>query len=219
MIQIAIDGTSASGKGTLAKRLADYYEIEHIDTGAMYRAVALYVIEQKIAHTDIAKMVDYAKTLDIHFDNDKVRVGMRDVSLAIRHDEVSMLASSLIAIQPDIRSALVKRQRLIAQTRGVVMDGRDIGSVVLPNARYKFFVDASSEARAKRRFQEQNEKGFGTETYDEILADIIARDAQDYARKESPLIQVTDAYRIDTSDLSIDEMVDQAIKYIERRGE
>lgn len=219
MIQIAIDGTSASGKGTLAQRLAAHYKIEHIDTGAMYRAVALYVLENKIATSDITRMTEYAKSLDIHFIDGNVYVGSRDVSLAIRNDEISMLTSKVIAIQPEIRGALVQRQRAIAQTRSVVMDGRDIGSVVLPGAQYKFFVDASSEARAQRRFKEQNEKGFGTETYADILADIVTRDAQDYNRKESPLIKVHDAHVIDTSDLSIDEMVENAIKYIERRGE
>lgn len=219
MIQIAIDGTSASGKGTLAKRLAEYYQIEHIDTGAMYRAVALYVIEHNIAHEDVAAMVTYATDLDIYFQSGSVYVGKRDVSIAIRNDEVSMIASKVVAVVPEIRAALVKRQQSIAQSRGVVMDGRDIGSVVLQDAPYKFFVDASSEARAKRRFDEQNEKGFGNETYAEILADIIARDEQDYNRKESPLIQVADAYHLDTSNLSIDEMVKEAVEYIERRGE
>lgn len=220
MLQIAIDGTSASGKGTLAKRLADYYHIEHIDTGAMYRSVALYVIEHKIAHDDIDAMVMYAEQLDIRFQKDgTIWIGNRDVSLAIRHDAVSMVASKVIATEPRIRQALVKRQQAIAQTRGVVMDGRDIGSVVLPDARFKFFVDASSEARAKRRFDEQNAKGFGNETYEEILTDIQIRDQQDYERKESPLIQVADAYLLNTSDITIDEMVEQAKEYIERRGE
>lgn len=218
MIQIAIDGTSASGKGTLAKRIADYYHIEHIDTGAMYRSVALYVIENNVAHNDVDKMIAYANTLDIHFIDGGVFIGPRDVSLAIRNDEVSMVASKIIAVEPAIREALVKRQQAIAQKRGVVMDGRDIGSVVLPNAPIKFFVDASSEARAKRRFEEQNAKGFGNETYEEILNDIELRDAQDYNRKESPLVRVADACFIDTTHLNIDEMVEQAIKYIEKRG-
>lgn len=219
MIQIAIDGTSASGKGTLAKHLAKHYHLEHIDTGAMYRAVALYALENNLTHSDVSKLIDYANTLDIHFKDNSIYIGTRDVSLAIRNDEVSMFASQVVAIEPLIRSALVQRQREIASLRGVVMDGRDIGSVVLPDARYKFFVDASSESRAQRRFLEQNEKGFGNETYEEILEDIIIRDKQDYNRKESPLRCVKDAYVIDTSNLSIDEMVEKAKKYIERRGE
>lgn len=216
MIQIAIDGTSASGKGTLAKRLAAHFNIEHIDTGAMYRAVALYVIENNIVAVD--EMVQYAEQLNIRFTPEAIYVDERDVSLAIRHDAVSMVASAQVAQNKQIRKALVQRQQAIAKTRGVVMDGRDIGSVVLPGAAYKFFVDASSEARAKRRFEEQNEKGFGTETYEEILADIRIRDEQDYNRKESPLVKVADAYVIDTSNIGIDEMVAKAINYIEKRG-
>lgn len=216
MILIAIDGTSASGKGTLAKKLAEHYNIEHIDTGAMYRAVALYVIENGLTENEIETIIEYAKHLDIHFDNDRVLVAKRDVSLAIRNDEVSMLASKMIAVNARIRAALVKRQQEIAQTRSVVMDGRDIGSVVLPDAKYKFFIDASSEARAKRRFEEQNAKGFGTETYETILADIIARDKQDYSRTESPLVKVSDAYLIDTSNLTIDEVVEKALNQIEK---
>lgn len=215
MLQIAIDGTSASGKGTLAKRLAAHYHIEHIDTGAMYRAVGLYVIENNIAHHDVQAIVAYAKKLDIHFEEGRVLVGTRDVSLEIRNESVSMIASQVVAVNPDVRAALVKRQQEIASTRGVVMDGRDIGSVVLPQAKYKFFVDASAEARATRRFKEQNEKGFGNETYEAILEDIVVRDAQDYQREESPLIQVADAFLIDTSSIGIDDMVKIAIQHIE----
>lgn len=216
MIQIAIDGTSASGKGTLAKKLAKHFNIEHIDTGAMYRAVALYVIENKIDAEAIESIIEYAKHLDIRFERDRVFVGTRDVSLDIRNDEVSMLTSKMIATNPHIRQALVKRQQEIAQTRGVVMDGRDIGSVVLPNAPYKFFIDASSEARAKRRFEEQNAKGFGNESYETILEDIEARDKQDYSRSESPLVKVSDAHLIDTSNLTIDEVVKEALNQIEK---
>lgn len=215
-MQIAIDGTSASGKGTLAKKLAEHYNIEHIDTGAMYRAVALYVIEHGLTEKEIESIVEYAKHLDIRFDKDRVFVEKKDVSLAIRNDEVSMIASKMIAVNARIRRALVKRQQEIAKTRSVVMDGRDIGSVVLPDAEYKFFIDASSDSRAKRRFEEQNAKGFGTETYETILADINARDHQDYNRKESPLLKVSDAYFIDTSNLTIDEVVKKALNRIEK---
>jgi cytidylate kinase len=201
---IAIDGPAASGKGTLAKRLAAHYGLHHLDTGAIYRAVAYALISQGADLGDELAAVNAARGLDpITFDNP-----------ALKSHEVGTAASVVSAI-PEVRAALVEFQRQFAsQPPGAVLDGRDIGTVICPNAEVKIFVVAAPEVRARRRTLEARSRG---EAADEaiILADILARDERDRNRAASPLKPAEDAYLLDNSHLDIEGGVRAAIDIIE----
>jgi cytidylate kinase len=201
---IAIDGPAASGKGTLAKRLAAHYGLHHLDTGAIYRAVAYALISQGADLGDELAAVNAARGLDpITFDNP-----------ALKSHEVGTAASVVSAI-PEVRAALVEFQRQFAsQPPGAVLDGRDIGTVICPNAEVKIFVVADPEVRARRRTLEARSRG---EAADEaiILADILARDERDRNRAASPLKPAEDAYLLDNSHLDIEGGVRAAIDIIE----
>lgn len=205
-INIAIDGPSAAGKSTIAKILAKQLGYAHLDTGAMYRCVGYAAKCQQIANDDetaLAAMLDH---LDIHFDAaGNVYIADQDVSKEIRTNDMSMAASAVSA-HPMVRERLVAKQQKIAQGKGYILDGRDIGTVVLPQAELKIYMIASVEARAQRRFKEYQEKGIAAD-YDEIYQDIERRDYQDMNRKTSPLRKSEDAVEIDTSDMSIEEVV------------
>lgn len=209
-INIAIDGPSAAGKSTIAKKLAKEMGYAHLDTGAMYRCVAYFAKINGIDYENeeqLSKMVD---TMRIAFDaNEDVFVNDQNLTKAIREHDISMLASKVSA-HPKVRAKLVAMQRKIAEDKGYIMDGRDIGTVVLQDAEVKVYMSASVEARAKRRYKEhlladstqQNETD-----YDEIYKDIAKRDYQDMNRKTSPLKKADDAIEIDTSDMTIEEVV------------
>lgn len=214
--QIAIDGPSGSGKSTLAKGAASKLGIMYLDTGAMYRTCGLCAIKTGIEPKDpeaVARMLD-SMDLQIRFADgiQHMILNGEDVTGSIRTPEVSRAASDISSL-PFVRTAMVDMQRKIAADQSFVVDGRDIGSVVLPNAKYKFFLTASPEARAKRRFLELQEKGTPQE-YEEVLKDIIWRDKQDSERAASPLIKVDDAVEIDTSDIGIQETLDLLLSYI-----
>ena len=215
--QIAIDGPSGSGKSTLAKGAAKALNIMYLDTGAMYRTCALCSIKTGVDTKDeeaVKKMLGSMK-LEIKF-HDGVQhmiLNGEDVTGSIRTEEVSKAASN-ISTWPFVRTAMVEMQRKIAADQSFVVDGRDIGSVVLPNAKYKFFLTASAEARAKRRFLELTQKGDNNQTYEDVLKDIIWRDKQDSERAASPLVKVDDAVEIDTSDIGIEETLDLLLSYI-----
>lgn len=214
--QIAIDGPSGSGKSTLAKGAAKALGIMYLDTGAMYRTCGLCAIKAGIEPKDVdavSKMLE-SMDLQIRFQDGAQHMILNgeDVTDSIRTPEVSRAASDISSL-PIIRTAMVDMQRKIAADQSFVVDGRDIGSVVLPNAKYKFFLTASPEARAKRRFLELQEKGTPQE-YDEVLKDIIWRDKQDSERAASPLIKVDDAVEIDTSDIGIEETLEVLLGYI-----
>ncbi len=217
MFNIAIDGPSASGKSTIAKRLAKLLNFTHIDTGAMYRAIAYDCIKKNIDLNDEAACSQLAEQTLIELEGEgQVFLNGKNVTYVIRSEEISK-AASLISKYKAVRTKLVKLQQSIAAKKGFVMDGRDITSVVLPDAEVKIFQNADASVRAKRRFYEQVEKGLEVD-YQDIYDDLVARDTQDFNRKESPLRKVDDAIEIDTTHLSIDESVDLIMSIIKDRG-
>ena len=205
-INIAIDGPSAAGKSTIAKRCAKLLGYSHLDTGAMYRCVAYKAKQLGIALDDEDKVVEMIDQMTISFDsNGNVFVDGNDVSLAIRTNEMSMGASDVSKLQA-VRQRLVKMQQDISKGKGYILDGRDIGTVVLTDAELKIFLVASSEARADRRIKEYIEKGIEFNR-EEVIADIERRDYQDSHRAHSPLKKADDAIEVDSSNLTIDEVV------------
>lgn len=206
---IAIDGPSGVGKSTIAKKIARQYNMIHLDTGAMYRCIAYFL---KNNPGNIEEKLDQ---IQIQFDNNHVFLNQQDVTDEIRNEEISLLAS-YVAKNEKVRHFLVAKQREIAKNQGFILDGRDIGSVVLPDAQVKFYLSASAEVRAQRRFNEYQSKNIKVELKD-LLNDIEKRDLQDSTRAHSPLIKVVDAYELDTSNKSIEEVIAEACEYIERK--
>ena len=212
-ISIAIDGPAAAGKSTIAKRVAKKLEFLYIDTGAMYRAVTLYVLEHG---DDIIK--DIASHVHITFGiNDEVYLNDKDVSAEIRSPEVTNNVSHVSAIG-EVRTYLVDMQREISRTSSVVMDGRDIGTTVLPDADVKIFMQASPAVRAERRLLEETARGNNIDIA-ALTAEIIRRDEIDSTREISPLVQAEDATLLDTSHLSIDEAEQKIIQLVEDKLE
>ena len=210
MINIAIDGPSGAGKSTVAKALAKELHFVYVDTGAMYRAIGVYVrdngIDKSNADAVIAALPKIQVSLDYAEDGTQiVLLNGEDVSAVIRENEISLYASTVSKI-PEVRARLLSLQREMAMTHNVIMDGRDIGTVVLPDAQLKIFLFASAEARADRRTKELLEKG-QTVDYQTILAEINARDEQDRTRAISPAIPADDAVMLDNSGLDIDGTV------------
>ncbi|WP_075876683.1 (d)CMP kinase [Merdibacter massiliensis] len=204
-INIAIDGPSAAGKSTIAKLLAKKLNYSHLDTGAMYRCVAYLSKQLGIDQKDEAALATMIDSMQIDFDSlGNVYINQKDVSREIRTNDISMMASN-VSVFPAVRERLVRMQQRIAKNKGYIMDGRDIGTVVLPDAELKIFLIASVAARAKRRYQEYLQKGMPAD-YDAIFEDIKKRDYQDTHRATSPLKKAEDAVEIDTSDMSIDEV-------------
>ncbi|MBK2402371.1 (d)CMP kinase [Erysipelothrix sp. strain 2 (EsS2-6-Brazil)] len=217
MFNIAIDGPSASGKSTIAKQLAKKLGFVHIDTGAMYRAVALICLNQDIDLNDEKACFNIVKDLVIELpEENMILVNGEDVSLLIRNDRVSKAASQ-VSKHKSVRDVLVSIQRDIASKKGFVLDGRDITSVVLPDAEVKIFQTADAGVRARRRFNELVKNGIET-TYEAVHADLLERDARDMNRQESPLIKVEDAIEINTTSMSIEDVVSQIINIIESRN-
>lgn len=215
-INIAIDGPAGAGKSTIAKMVSAQLGYIYVDTGALYRAVALYLTENNIADEDIADSLKNAD-VSLKFVDGKqcVYLDGRDVSGLIRTPEISMEASRTSAI-PEVREYLFETQKKIARENNVIMDGRDIGTVVLPDADVKIFLTASAEERAKRRFRELSEKP-GCPPYEEILKDIIERDYNDMNRKTSPLKQAEDAVLVDTTKLDLEESASEITRIIREK--
>ncbi len=215
-INIAIDGPAGAGKSTIAKMVSAQLGYIYVDTGALYRAVALYITENNIADEDIADSLKNAD-VSLKFVDGKqcVYLDGRDVSGLIRTPEISMEASRTSAI-PAVREYLFETQKKIARENNVIMDGRDIGTVVLPDADVKIFLTASAEERAKRRFRELSEKP-GCPPYEEILKDIIERDHNDMNRKTSPLKQAEDAVLVDTTKLDLEESASEITRIIREK--
>ena len=218
--QIAIDGPSSSGKSTVAQAIAKKLDIVYIDTGAMYRAVTLAVLQDSIEVSDAERVKKILPTLDLTFKRSdegiqEMYLNRQNVSREIRSDEVTANVSEISAY-PFVREKLVEDQRNMASTHSVVMDGRDIGTVVLPDAEYKFFLNASAKVRAKRRFDENVEKGLSNQTLEEIEKSIIARDHYDSNREHSPLKKADDAIELETDLLSVEQVVNTIIDHIEK---
>ncbi|HET6419647.1 MAG TPA: (d)CMP kinase [Geobacteraceae bacterium] len=207
---IAIDGPSGAGKSTIAKLLADLLGYLYLDTGAMYRTVALKVKESGISIDDESVLADLCRKVNISFKRSKdggcrVFSNGKDVSDAIRTPEISMLTSRISANR-SVRDVLVRLQRKIGASGGVVLEGRDIGTVVFPDADIKFFLSASASERGKRRFLELSAKGDPI-TLEQTIAEVVQRDAQDERREHAPLRRADDAVDIDTTSLSIEEVL------------
>lgn len=216
---IAIDGPSGSGKSTLGRMLARELGLLYIDTGSMYRAVALAVIESTVNETDDVAVGSLAERIDIDLagDPDSLRVTLAglDVSERIRKEDVTNI-SSIISTIPAVRRAMVERQRELGR-RGAVLNGRDIGTVVFPDADVKFFLTAAPEERAERRLAEERENNPAA-SYEQTLVDITERDYRDTTRADSPLVAATDAIMIDSTGQPIEEVFQRMMGEVEKRS-
>ena len=217
MIKIAIDGPSGSGKSTLAKNLSKMLGFVYVDTGALYRTVALYMIRNGIEIADKSKVISVLGGLNVCFRHDgdgsqHVFLNGEDVNGLIRTPEVSMAASAVSAI-PEVRAFLLDTQRDIAKTQNVIMDGRDIGTVIFPDAQVKIFLTAGSDARAERRCEELRAKGQDV-TLEDVRRDMVQRDANDSGRKEAPAVPAADAVFLDNSAFTQEETLARAIEII-----
>jgi len=218
-LKIAIDGPASSGKSTIAKLLADEFQLVYVDTGAMYRTLTYLALKNNVEVNDEQRLADLLKETEITFKRDKngqeVFANEENVTEAIRQNDVTNNVS-VVSSFPKVREELVRRQQVISEQSGVVMDGRDIGTVVLPNADVKIFLVASVEERAERRYLENKEKGIESD-FERLKQEIIDRDEYDTNRKVSPLKQAQDAVRLDTTSLSIPEVVKKSIEIINNK--
>ena len=217
-INIAIDGPSAAGKSTIAKNIAKMLNYRYLDTGAMYRCVALKAKKLGIEANDERKIMAMLKETIISFDaSGRVFLDKKDVSDAIRENDISLLASQ-VSLLKEVRSDMVERQREIAASQpGIILDGRDIGSVVLPSAQLKIYLSARSEIRALRRYEELLARGVEAD-FTELLDEIVRRDEQDSKRENSPLTKCEDAIEIDSSFLTIEEVSQKIYSLALERG-
>ena len=206
---IAIDGPSASGKGTVAQRVAARLGFHYLDSGALYRLVTLGALQQRVALDDESALARLAALLDVSFQGENISLNQGDVTESIRSEAVSEGASRVAAL-PAVRQALLERQRAFRQPPGLVADGRDMGSVVFPDAVLKIYLTADAEERARRRHKQLIEKGMDA-SITTLLQDIRHRDARDSARAVAPLQKSDDANLLDTTKLSIDAAVEQVL--------
>jgi cytidylate kinase len=202
---IAIDGPTASGKGTVAQRLAAELGWHYLDSGALYRVTALAALRQGVALDDADSLARLASSLELRFDGARIFLAGDEVSDAIRAESVGEAASQ-IAVLPELRAALLALQRDFQRAPGLVADGRDMGTVVFPQAPLKVFLTASAEERARRRYKQLIEKGFSA-NFDSLLSDLAKRDQRDATRSAAPLAAAKEAHRLDSSTLSIDQTV------------
>ena len=212
---VAIDGPAGSGKSTIAKLVAKKFNFTYIDTGAMYRMITLYLLENNISFDNLDKIQKILNEINLDMKEDKFFLNNVDVSLKIREEIINENVSKVASIKA-VRENLVNLQRKIASDKNVILDGRDIGTVVFPNAQVKIFLVASAEERARRRYNEFMEKKVEI-TYDEVLKSLKERDHLDSTRKESPLVKASDALELDTTNLKIDEVVNFISNEIEKR--
>lgn len=218
-LQVAIDGPASAGKSTVAKKVAKRFGYVYCDTGAMYRAVTWAALDRHVPIDDQAAVAKLAQEIKISFQpaepEQLVFVDGQDVTMAIRQNEINQNVSAVAAI-PAVREEMTALQRRIADAGGIVMDGRDIGTTVLPHAQVKVFLVASAYERARRRFVENQAKGIATTTLEELQAAIERRDKLDSEREVSPLTQAADAVRLDSTHLTIDQVVDEISALIEK---
>jgi len=212
LIRIALDGPSGAGKSTMAKVLAEKLKIDYIDTGAMYRALALKLFRTGVDYNDEKALAELLKNTEVDYYGGKIYLDGEDVSAYIRTPEVSDMASKSSAI-PAVRDKLGESQMAMAKKRSLLMDGRDIGTIIIPDAEFKFYLVAGSRVRAERRALELREKGIECDV-DTVEKDIIERDYRDSHRDYHPLKKADDAIEIDTSNLTIDEVMNVMMGYI-----
>ncbi len=213
MYRIAVDGPGGAGKSTIAKLIAKEKKIDYIDTGAMYRAIAYKMHTKGVSADDIEAIEEVLADTDIDFSDENIYLDGENVNSLIRTPEMSMKASEFSSL-PQVREKLVQIQRNMASHKSVIMDGRDIGSNVLKDAEYKFFLTADPMERAKRRYDELVSKGEKADL-DEVYRDIVRRDENDINRKINPLVQAEDAVLVDTTHMSIDEVVNHICSMID----
>lgn len=214
-ITIAIDGPAGAGKSTIAKKIAEILSFEYIDTGSMYRALTLKVLRLKIDPESEKDIIDIMKDTNIDFKNNHIYLDGEQVDKQIRENIINKNVSYIARIK-EIREEMVRIQQKLALTKSVIMDGRDIGTIVLPNADHKIFVTASVDERSNRRYKELLEKGEIEISLEQIKNEIINRDRIDSTRDVSPLIQSEDAHLIDTTNMTIDECVNEIISIVKR---
>lgn len=212
---VAVDGPAGSGKGTLTKLVADKLNLQYIDTGAMYRCIAFKMLEDGISLEDTDKIKEILDDIEIDLQGTKVILNGRDVSKEIRTVEVANFTSPVSAID-FIRTKMVELQRGLAKEKDIIMEGRDIGTVVFPNADVKIYLDASAEERARRRVRQNEENGISS-NYEQILKDIIERDTRDMSRPNSPLKKAEDAVVVDTTDAEAEVNAQKIIDVIKSR--
>lgn len=216
-IVITIDGPSGVGKGTLCQALAQKLDFDLLDSGAIYRVLGVAAVKHNIDLSDEANLTQLAQHLDLQFialeDGVKTLLDGQDVSQAIRTEQAGMNASQVASL-PKVRSALLQRQRDFSKEKGLIADGRDMGTVVFPNAQVKIFLDASAEERANRRYKQLQQKGINAD-YEEILSEIQARDFRDRNRDVAPLKPAENAFLLDSSALSISEVFEKALQCID----
>ena len=217
LLTIAIDGPSGAGKSTIAKAVAERLCIDYIDTGAMYRAIGYKMKKNGISADESVKLAAMLENTDIDFVAGDIILDGNIVNDKIRTPDISKRASVCSAL-PSVREKLVAIQRNMGRKKSVIMDGRDIGSNVFPDAEFKFFLTASAEERAERRHRELVEKGQSV-SFEEVLEDIKQRDYRDMTRRLNPLRKAEDALEIDTTGLSIEDVTDKIIKEIENNGD
>ena len=219
MYQIAIDGPSGAGKSSLAKAVAKALGIVYVDTGALYRTIGYYVTQKGLDPKDAVAVESVLPEIriELKFENGTQYVYLNGENLGdkIRRPEISMAASAVSAI-PAVRAFLLETQKSIAQTHSVIMDGRDIGTVILPEADVKIFLFASDEARAMRRTKELEEKGMPA-NYEDVLREMRQRDAQDRGREVAPAVPADDAIMFDNSDLTVEESVEKLLEIVRER--
>ena len=218
-IVITVDGPSGAGKGTLCHALADKLGFDFLDSGAIYRILALAALKQQIDFEDETALAELGRRLEVKFvpQSNEVQVILdgENVGDQIRTAQAGQDASK-IAIYPKVREALLQRQRDFSSEKGLIADGRDMGTIVFPHAQIKFFLDASAEERTKRRVKQLQEKGFNA-NFDEILAEIKERDFRDRNRPIAPLVPAKDAVILDSTHLSIEDVIQQALEHIAQK--
>ena len=212
---VAIDGPSASGKGTVARKVAEALGFHFLDSGALYRLVALAAMDAGVDLENASSIADIARNLDVKFEGESIQLEGRDVSTAIREERVSGGASKVAALVP-VREALLERQRAFREAPGLVADGRDMGSVVFPDATLKIFLTADPAERARRRYKQLMEKGLGA-SMNALLQEIHERDARDSGRAAAPLQKCADAIELDTTAMSVEAAVARILALYKER--
>ncbi|WBW95100.1 (d)CMP kinase [Oceanirhabdus sp. W0125-5] len=211
---IAIDGPAGSGKSTIAKIIGERLNLMYINTGAMYRAITLKALRENISYTSVDKLEKLIEGTELYFEDDQLFMDGENISQEIILPETSNNVSNYAAV-PKVRRMLVKKMQDMAKKFDVIMDGRDIGTVVLKDAEFKFFLSASAEERANRRFNEYKNNGVEVD-YNELLEDIKRRDHIDSTRETDPLAKADDAIEIDSTKLTIDEVVEKIMNYVNK---
>ena len=210
IIRIAVDGPSGAGKSTIAKAIAEKLKIDYIDTGAMYRAVGYKMLRENIAMDDLCALEAMLADTEIDFSGGNIYLDGENINGKIRTEEISKQASDCSALGI-VRAKLTEQQQKMGEKKSVVMDGRDIGTVVFPDAEYKFYITASAEVRAERRYRELIEKGQEA-SLEKVLADIKQRDHNDSTREINPLRKAEDAVEVDTTEMTIEEVINRICK-------